>query len=137
MVNVCYDIEVEGKLDNLSKIADFVGVSLKKFKLDEHKVFEVQLAVDEAATNIIEYAYSNQPGNIWLMCCDENDRIKVVLKDVGAPFDPTTAPEPDLDSSVGERKIGGLGIYIAKKMTDDFMYDFVDGKNVLTLIKRK
>jgi anti-sigma regulatory factor (Ser/Thr protein kinase) len=131
-----FELKIEGILENLSLIGDFIGDTMRGFGLDEHKTFDVQLAVDEACTNIIEYGYANEGGMIDIACQRRGDEIIVVIKDRGKPFDPTSVQPPDLNASLEERKAGGLGIYFMKKLMDEVRYEFKEGKNVLTMVVR-
>ncbi len=131
-----FELKIEGILENLSLIGDFIGDSMRGFGLDEHKTFDVQLAVDEACTNIIEYGYANEGGMIDIACQRRGDEIIVVIKDRGKPFDPTSVQPPDMNASLEERKAGGLGIYFMKKLMDEVRYEFKEGKNVLTMVVR-
>lgn len=129
-----FELEIEGKLENLSLIGDFIGDTMRSFGLDNHKIFDVQMAVDEACTNIIEYGYTEEVGMIDIICLRRGGDIMVIIKDEGKQFDPTTVQPPDLNASLEERKTGGLGIYFMKKLMDEVKYEFKDGKNVLTMV---
>jgi anti-sigma regulatory factor (Ser/Thr protein kinase) len=99
-------------------------------------VFEVQTAVDEACTNIINYAYSGKGGMITLTCERQDDDFVVTIRDNGKPFDPASVSLPDLEADLDKRKIGGLGLYLMKKLMDDVSYSF-DAKEGNTLVMRK
>ena len=99
-------------------------------------VFEVQTAVDEACTNIINYAYSEEGGIITIICEIQDNDLVVSIWDRGKPFDPFSVPPPDLEADLDERKIGGLGIYLMKKFMDDISYSF-DAEKGNTLVMRK
>ena len=133
-----FALKIEGKLENLSLIRDFIGDTMRSFGLDNHKIFDVQMAVDEACTNIIEYGYANanEVGTIDIACQRKGEEIVVVIKDRGKPFDPTTVQPPDLNASLEERTTGGLGIYFMKTLMDEVKYEFSGGKNVLTMVVR-
>ena len=132
--------EFQADLAQLERIGEFIGAVLREFGLDEPKIFNLQLAVDEACSNIIKYGYSNAEkaeDNKIMICCSRcNGTIAVTIKDRGKPFDPTTVAPPDLEASLEERQIGGLGIYFMKKLTDMICYAYKDGQNVLTMIVR-
>ena len=129
-------LKIEGKLENLSLIGEFIGDSMREFGLDNRKIFNVQMAVDEACTNIIEYGYANEVGTIDIACQRRGEEIVVVIKDRAKPFDPTSVQPPDLNASLEERKTGGLGIYFMKTLMDEVRYEFKEGKNVLTMVVR-
>jgi serine/threonine-protein kinase RsbW len=103
----------------------------------EDDILDTQLAVEEAITNIIEHGYREAGGGITVSCHADDGIIEVQLEDRAAPFDPLILPEPDLVSDVGDRKIGGLGIFLIRQVMDDIRYRFEEGKNILLLTKRK
>jgi len=97
----------------------------------------VELAVDEAVTNVIKHAYAGSKGQIHLTCTREGDTFVITIQDKGKPFDPRSVPPPDLEADVDGRRIGGLGIYFMKKIMDEVSYRFDPAEgNVLTLKKR-
>jgi len=98
----------------------------------------MQLAVDEAVSNIIEHAYEGREGeSIELTCEVDGDRLVVTLLDRGRPFDPSRAPAPDVHAGLSERKVGGLGIYLMRKLVDEVRYQATPSGNRLTLVKRR
>lgn len=126
---------IEAKLQNLSVISDFIAGSLEQFGVKEG-VFHIQMAVDEACTNVIKYAYEDAGGNITITCDVKDNILIIVINDRGKPFDPHTVRPPDLESSLDQRRIGGLGIYLMKKFMDDVSYSF-DQKKGNTLVMKK
>ena len=132
-----FELVIDGELENLAVIGDFIADLMREFGLDDRKVFEVQMAVDEACTNIIKYGYAREKGTIEISCLRWDEDVVVVIKDTGTPFDPTSVQLPDLDAGLEERKIGGLGVYFMKTLMDEVKYEYKDGKNVLRLVVRK
>jgi anti-sigma regulatory factor (Ser/Thr protein kinase) len=132
-------IRFAAKFEFLDEIREFVGEIARKGGFGEKDVYNIQLATDEAASNIIEHAYEGIPDGVLDMSCGmEADAIKIVLIDYGLPFDPSQIPMPDLKADLSDRKIGGLGIFLMRKLMDDVHYDpRPDKSNVLTMIKRK
>jgi anti-sigma regulatory factor (Ser/Thr protein kinase) len=128
-------LKIEARLENLAAIADFISESMHRLDISAGE-YEVRTAVDEACTNIINYAYSGQGGIINISCELQANDFVVTIRDWGKPFDPTTVPPPDLEADLQERKIGGLGIYLMNKLMDDVSYSF-DPKSGNTLIMRK
>jgi anti-sigma regulatory factor (Ser/Thr protein kinase) len=126
-------------LNNLDKISDFVVQCANKAGLNESDVYAVQLAVDEASTNIIEHGYGEEcPSRIDITCEAVDNGIKVVIYDDAAPFDPTSMPEPEINVSLEEVKPRGLGIFLMRKMMDEVCYQSSPDKgNTLTMIKRR
>jgi anti-sigma regulatory factor (Ser/Thr protein kinase) len=132
-------IRFAAKFEFLDEIRDFVGEIARNGGFGEKDVYNIQLATDEAASNIIEHAYEGIPDGVLDMSCGmEADTIKIILIDYGYPFDPSTIPMPDLKADLSARKIGGLGIYLMRKLMDEVHYEpRPDKSNVLTMIKRK
>ncbi len=132
-------LEVPAALESLGIISDHVVACARAAGLDDHAVWEMQLAVDEAATNIIIHAYGDHDldGSLIVQSVLSADEFTVHLHDQGVPFDPDYVPPPDLTSPVEDRKTGGLGIYLMRRLMDrvDFQFD-VDGYNIVTLVKR-
>lgn len=132
-------IQVPAALESLGTISDYVVACARAAGLDDHAVWEMQLAVDEAATNIIMHAYGDHglDGPVIVESVVRGDEFTVNLYDRGAPFEPDAVPGPDLTSPVEERKTGGLGIYLMRTLMDRVHFQFdVDGYNVVTLVKR-
>ena len=128
-------IQVAGKLDSLSLISQFLVNNLQKFGMGDHDMFQTQIAVDEAITNIIEHGELAEQSKIVLKCKKEGDRVLIIIEDRGKPFDPTTLDEPDITAPLDERKTGGLGVYFIKKYMNQVKYEYIDGKNIFTLVK--
>lgn len=130
-----FELKVEGKIENLPELIEFVIVSLNKMHVSDQCAFDVRLAVDEIATNVIRYAYPEKPGPVWTEVSLEDGRVVVVIRDEGRRFDPTKTPPPDLVSDLERRQVGGLGIYLAKKVMGSIDYSYADGRNVLTMTR--
>lgn len=134
-----FELSIEGKLENLPKIGGFIDETMQHCGIpDSKEVHAVQLSVDEACTNIIKHAYTNKSnGRIVIRCMlsEASDKFVVEIMDWGKPFDPTTLPKPDTESSLHERKEGGLGIFFIRKFMDEISYQRSDNMNLLTLAK--
>ena len=116
------------------------GDIARKGGFDEKAVYNIQLATDEAASNIIEHAYEGiTNGVLELSCGMRGNVLTVVLVDHGEAFDPSEIPIPDLKADLSDRKIGGLGIFLMRKLMDEVHYESHPEKNnnILTMIKRK
>ena len=132
-------VRFAAKFEFLDEIREFVGGVARQGGFSDKDVYNIQLATDEAASNMIEHSYENLPdGVIDLSCGMESDQIRIVLIDYGEPFDPSAIPLPDLKADLSDRKIGGLGIFLMRKLMDEVHYEpKPDKSNVLTMIKRK
>ncbi len=138
---ICHmqSVRFAAKFEFLDEIREYVGDIARKGGFGEKDVYNIQLATDEAASNIIEHAYDGvTDGVLDLLCGMENDAIKIILIDYGESFDPSVVPVPDLKADLSERKIGGLGIFLMRKLMDEVHYEpRADKSNVLSMIKRK
>ena len=132
-------VRFAAKFEFLDEIREYVGEIARKGGFGKKDVYNIQLATDEAASNIIEHAYDGvADGVLDLSCSMEKDVIKIILIDYGEPFDPSAIPMPDLKADLSERKIGGLGIFLMRKLMDEVHYEpRADQSNVLTMTKRK
>jgi serine/threonine-protein kinase RsbW len=132
-------VRFAAKFEFLDEIREFVGMVARQGGFSDKDVYNIQLATDEAASNMIEHPYENIPdGVIDLSCGMEGDLIRIILVDYGEPFDPSAIPMPDLKADLSDRKIGGLGIFLMRKLMDEVHYEpKADKSNVLTMIKRK
>lgn len=134
-MNKKFKLDVKADLENLSLIADFISKHALELGLDDKGIFQLQLAADEVASNIILHGYTHETGPIHLTIWNENDKIILMIEDRGEPFNPLNARNPDLNTPLEERSPGGLGIHFMKTLTDSVHYEFKDGKNILTVSK--
>ena len=101
---------------------------------DETLRFKIRLSVEEIAENIVNYAYNNGNGFVEITTTlDEAGMLTISFKDAGVPFNPLEKEDPDITLSLDERPVGGLGIFICKKMMDSVSYVFEDGCNNFTM----
>jgi len=128
-----------GRFDSLAAIGEFVACAAEDAGLDARAIYAVQVAVDEACTNIIEYAYGGEGrGEIECTCRINKEGLTVILRDDGCSFDPDCVSEPDLDACLVDREVGGLGLYFMRQLMDEVSFEFEeDAGNVLTMVKRK
>jgi serine/threonine-protein kinase RsbW len=114
------------QFENLDHVREFVGAAAQKCGLDAPAIYAVQLAVDEAFSNIIEHAYGGEClENIECRCQIASSGLTVTLRDCGTPFDPGAIPEPDLTAELEERDIGGLGLYFIRQLMDEVEFNFL------------
>ena len=123
--------------DRSSEIVAFLMGSPDMPK-DEDLRFKIELSIEEAVENVVQYAYEGGIG--WLEAGtsldDKSLILTIELRDAGMPFNPLEKDDPDVTLSAGERPVGGLGIYICKSMMDSISYRYEDGNNVLVMSKR-
>ena len=123
-------------LEDIPRIVEFVVNWLQRRGLDKY-VFALETAVDEASTNVVKHAYGGKGGFYQISCALSGADIIVTIRDHGDKFDPGSVPLPEVGSQLDDRKVGGLGIYMMKKMMDHVDYSFIDGEgNRLELVKK-
>lgn len=128
-----------GQFDSLTAIGKFVTQAAEAAGLGACAIYNVQMAVDEACSNIIEHAYGGKErGDIECTCRINDAGLTVILRDHGRPFDPTCVPEPDRCATIKECKVGGLGVYFMRQLMDQVHFEFMPNSgNVLTMTKRR
>lgn len=127
---------IQNEIDEISKLPAFIDEIAEELDLIPELVFNLNLVLEEAVSNIILYAYPKQMGKEISIMVDKNDNILVLtLTDTGKEFDPTQVPEVDINLSAEERSIGGLGIFLIKNIMNEVEYQRVEGRNVFTLKK--
>jgi len=123
--------------DKSSEIIEFL-MSSPDIPEDEVLQFKLRLSIEEAVENVVRYAYDGGIG--WLEAgtsLDEDSLVLTIeLRDAGTPFNPLEKEDPDVTLSAEDRKIGGLGIFLCKKMMDSIEYRYENGNNVLTMTKK-
>ena len=138
-MNVSRTRSFPGQFDSLAAIGEFVTLAAEDAGLDDRATYAVQMAADEACSNIIEHAYGGEGGgSIECTCRVDDDGLTVILRDYGCFFDPTEVPDPNLQAGLEERTGGGLGIYFMRRLMDEIHFESTpDSGNVLTMVKRK
>jgi len=130
-------LSIEADCNHLETLRRFVEQAARQGNAHSEDVDDMILAATEAATNIILHGYQGQPGSIQIEVKYEGDDLVVRLRDQAPPFDPTTAPPPDLSLPLEKRPLGGMGIHIMRRLTDRLVYRVNErGGNELTLIKK-
>lgn len=131
------DLVVKSSTDNLSKIREFTKTAAVECGFSEDTVGKIILAVDEACTNIIKHAYKNSSeGEISISISLENSKFTITIVDHGSHFDPSGVPEPDLKEYYKQKRAGGLGMFLMKRLMDEVNYSTATGdKNQVILVK--
>ncbi|MDR2781147.1 MAG: ATP-binding protein [Holosporaceae bacterium] len=128
-------IKIKNTIEEIGKLCDSIGDFCKENDISDEKFHDILLILDEVVTNVISYAYPDGEEHDFTLEIDKKgDRITIKLVDSGIPFDPLGKVDPDVDSSIEERQIGGLGIFIVKQLSEVVEYSRVDDKNQLTII---
>ena len=129
---------LKNDIHQIPRLADFVTAIATESGLDQATTMSLNLALEEAVSNVILYAYpKGTKGVVEISANMLDDRIDFTVTDEGLPFDPTQASSPDLSLKAEERPIGGLGIYLVRNIMDQVSYTRKDGKNILLMTKNK
>ena len=131
-------LSLSASLDNLESFLAYVRSFAASCGVDAKLLYPVELSLEEVLVNVISYAYPNEEkGNIEVSCSwDSQQGLTIQIVDYGTAFDPLASPEPDTGLILEEREIGGLGIFLAKKMMDKVTYERSQCKNIFTMIKQ-
>lgn len=131
------EIELDAQTENLPSVIEFVETFLEKVSCPMKSLMQISVAVDEIFTNISTYAYHSEIGKakIHLDQLPDPRAVQLTFIDSGVPYDPLAKEDPDVTLSASERQIGGLGIFMAKKLMDEIRYEYRDGKNILRMKK--
>ncbi|MDD1695894.1 MAG: cache domain-containing protein [Methanoregula sp.] len=131
-----FELKISTDIREIPKISALLDERMHTYGFDSEEILDTQLAVEESVTNVINHGYKKPGGEIIVSCRISPDRIEVQITDAAPRFDPLAVPEPELDSSIEEREIGGLGVFLIRKVMDETSYRYESGKNILVLIKR-
>lgn len=133
-------MEFPVNLEQLPQMLAFIRDSATQAQLSEERLYRVELASEEALVNVISYAYQQQKKNqtLTIQCHHQKDkRFEIDIRDHGVPFNPLEAEiNVDIHQPVEERKIGGLGIFMIRKLIDEAIYQRIGDENVLKLAIR-
>ena len=128
---------LKNEISEIDTLAVFVRELGEELGLTSELVFNLNLVLEEAVSNVILYAYPKEESQeISLLAKMSGSNLVFVLTDSGKEFDPTQAPDADITLSAEERQIGGLGIFLIRQIMNTVEYQRIDGKNVLTLGKQ-
>ena len=132
------ELEIPAERENLDEALSFIAERIAPIEPSEKAKRQVELAAEEVFVNIADYAYAPDKGRAKILVeADEAAReAAITFSDTGRPFDPTGKEDPALTLPLSERKPGGLGIFLVKKLMDGVSYEYRDGKNILKLIKK-
>ena len=122
--------------DKCGEIVEYL-MSSPDIPADEGLRFKIRLSIEEAVENVVQYAYEGGLGWIEVGTKLDNEGLTLVveLRDAGVPFNPLETPDPDITLSAEERNIGGLGIFLCKKLMDNVQYRYENNCNTLTMSK--
>ena len=125
-----YSLVMRNDIQQIPTLAEWIEM----LGLPQELNMPINLALEEAVSNVMLYAYPGKSGQV-LVECDKSNKLVFTITDSGVPFDPTQQIDPDVTQSAEERPIGGLGIFLVRQIMDDIRYERKEDKNILTLVK--
>lgn len=130
-------LSLRNKLDELNTINEFLDALAESWELETAFIMSMNLVLEEAFTNIVNYAYDDDLSHTIIIDFGKlNGNFTIEITDDGKAYDPTLAAEPDIQLPAEARGIGGLGIFLIRKMMDEVQYTRTEGKNILKLKKK-
>ncbi|MGE5397728.1 MAG: ATP-binding protein [Chitinophagales bacterium] len=124
----------EASVERVGEIVEYVSGLAVVSEVHPKRIMQVELAVEEAAMNICSYAYEKPPGHVLVRVTKNEGRFIVELEDEGVPFDPLKMDEPDIKAEIEDRRVGGLGVFLLRRVMDEVHYSRENGCNRLTLV---
>lgn len=129
---------IRSQFENLREVAEFARHWATEYGMREEDASDVELAVDEAVTNVIEHGYRGNPaGLITVTCARRKKELVVEIRDNGEPFDTTKYRDPKTAGSLPDRSVGGLGLYFMRKLMDRVEFHHQRGSGNLTIMVKK
>ena len=132
-----FEMTIRSDIGDSPAVSERLEGAMTAHGFSPEKILDTQLAVEEVITNVIVHGYKKAGGEIHVACLIAEDSAGIRITDTAPPFNPLSIPEPDLAGEVSYRKVGGLGIYLVRQVMDEVRYRHENGKNILTLIKKK
>lgn len=131
------ELTLAATVENIEAVISFVDEQLENVGCSMKAQMQIGIAIDEILSNIAQYAYASNAGDVTVRVEVQGKSLGIVVTfiDSGIPFDPLTAAEPDTTLSTEERAIGGLGIFMVRKIMDEITYRYENGKNILSIRK--
>ena len=131
-------LTIEAKNEKLDQVLDFVNEMLEELGCSIKDQNRIDIAVEEVFVNIANYAYGEETGEMTLSAetAEAPKSLTLSFFDSGIPYDPLAKEDPDITLPASERPIGGLGIFMVKNIADELSYEYKDGQNVFTFVKR-
>ena len=132
------ELDIEALTENLDTVLEFVDRELEARDCSMKVQIQINIAVEEIFVNIAHYAYNPEvgPATIRVEILVDPLAVSLTFIDHGTPYDPLAKEDPDVTLAADERTIGGLGIFMVKKSMDDVKYEYKEGSNILTIVKK-
>ena len=130
------ELTTKAKTENLDEVLDFIDEALEDLGCNMKTVNQINIAAEEIFVNIAHYAYGNGEGDAKITVSEKDGQVDISFADRGTPYNPLERADPDVTLSAEEREIGGLGVFLVKKLMDGVSYEYKDGCNIFTMSKK-
>ena len=121
-------------MSSISGVSDFLDQCLEEFEIPMRVGYSLKVVTDEIYSNIVHYSGAK---TAEILFRNDDETITLVFADDGTPYNPLDTEEPDITASAEDRKIGGLGLFMVKKMAESVQYEYTSGKNQMTVVLSK
>ena len=128
------ELIIDAKIENLDMVLEFICAELEECECSMKMQTQIAIAVEEVFVNIAHYAYNPEVGGVVIRVSVE-DEVTIEFEDKGSPYNPLEKTDPDITAGAEEREIGGLGIFMVKKIMDAVEYRHEDNRNMLIIRK--
>lgn len=129
-------LTVDASLEKIDEVTDFANAFLEEIRCPAKAQSQLDVVIDEIFSNIANYAYPEKKGQAEVLLEQQGEAVVLTFKDSGIPYNPLEHSDPNVNAPLEEREVGGLGIFMVKKMSDSLTYAYEDGKNVLRIVKK-
>ena len=137
VTNQALRLTLHNNLDELGRLASELETFCALHGLGPKVLNALNLALEEVVTNVISYGFDDgEVHDIAVSLEMRGGELTASVEDDGAAFDPLSKADPDVEASIDDRRIGGLGVLLVKRLMDDVTYARIDGRNVLSMRKR-
>jgi len=129
--------KIQSTMEEYQKAIEFIEDHLVATNMNQQNRLKVLIACEELIVNIINYAYEKGNGDLEIEFEEKEDWVKITICDNGKAFNPLQKADAEVETSIEEREVGGLGILMLKKLIDQIEYSYQDGQNRITMMKQK
>lgn len=120
---------IDAKIEYLPQVIDDIEKAMRQYGWEEEKIINYDICAEEIFVNIASYAYTDKEGDVTIIEDISSEKVSMTFIDSGIKYNPLEKPDPDITLSAEERGIGGLGVFMVKKMMSEVEYNYSDGKN--------
>jgi serine/threonine-protein kinase RsbW len=136
-MEMSFELTLKAEINEIPRVSAALERVMQVHSFSKEEILDTQLAVEEAVTNIIVHGYEGHSGEIHITCQVTRGIMEIQVEDTAPLFNPLSVPNPDVTADIQDRRLGGLGIFLIRRVMDDVIYRNEREKNILVLIKHK